>query len=153
MTTLVGEVIAGVDTHADTHHAAVIAANGKHLVDMQFPTTHGGYAALFGFIASFGAVTRVGIEGTGSYGAGLSRYLWDVGLAARFLYLRGFQRPNQAKGRVRIPSPPHIKRWSAGSFDRDQHVFVHICPQCIRFVSARPAESALRADRRGEIAT
>ena len=40
------EVYAGVDTHADTHHAAVIDQNGKHLADAQFPTTPAGYAAL-----------------------------------------------------------------------------------------------------------
>lgn len=80
MTTLTREVIAGVDTHADTHHAAVIDANGARLGDMKFPTTGGGYAALLGFIASFGSIIRVGIEGTGSYGAGLSRHLRDAGL-------------------------------------------------------------------------
>jgi transposase len=80
MTTLVRDVIAGVDTHADTHHAAIIDANGKRLGDMQFPTTRAGYAALLGFLVSFGTVTRVGIEGTGSYGAGLSRHLRTAGL-------------------------------------------------------------------------
>ncbi|KRE23333.1 IS110 family transposase [Agromyces sp. Soil535] len=101
MTTLVGEVIAGVDTHADTHHAAVIDTNGKHLGDMQFPTTHGGYAALLGFIASFGAVVRIGIEGTGSYGAGLSRYLRDAGLEVVEVI-----RPNRQVRRMRGKSDP-----------------------------------------------
>lgn len=74
------DVIAGVDTHADTHHAAVIDANGRQLGDMQFPTSPAGYAALVTFITAFGAVIRVGVEGTGSYGAGLSRHLRDAGL-------------------------------------------------------------------------
>ena len=101
MTILVGEVIAGVDTHADTHHAAVIDTNGKRLDDMKFPTTHGGYAALVGFITSFGAVIRVGVEGTGFYGVGLYRYLRDTGLevveAIRYLLVT---RRNAVKART-----------------------------------------------------
>lgn len=73
------EIYAGVDTHADTHHAAVIDQNGKHLADAQFPTTPAGYAALTAFILMYGLLVRVGIEGTGSYGAGLSRHLTTLG--------------------------------------------------------------------------
>lgn len=101
MTILVREVIAGVDTHADTHHAAVIDTNGKRLDDMQFPTTHGGYAALVGFITSFGAVIRVGVEGTGSYGAGLSRYLRGTGLDVVEVI-----RPNRQVRRMQGKSDP-----------------------------------------------
>ena len=46
MTTRLEKIFAGVDTHADTHHAAVIDSNGKQLGDAQFPTTPAGYAAL-----------------------------------------------------------------------------------------------------------
>lgn len=73
------EIYAGVDTHADTHHAAVIDHNGKHLADAEFPTTPAGYAALTAFILMFGVLTRVGVEGTGSYGAGLTRHLTSLG--------------------------------------------------------------------------
>lgn len=73
------EIYAGVDTHADTHHAAVIDQNGKHLADAQFPTTPAGYAALTAFILMYGTLIRVGIEGTGSYGAGLARHLTSLG--------------------------------------------------------------------------
>lgn len=73
------EIYAGVDTHADTHHAAVIDQNGKHLADAQFPTTPAGYAALTAFILIYGNLVRVGIEGTGSYGAGLARHLTALG--------------------------------------------------------------------------
>ena len=73
------EIYAGVDTHADTHHAAVIDQNGKHLADAQFPTTPAGYAALTAFILMYGLLVRVGIEGTGSYGAGLARHLTALG--------------------------------------------------------------------------
>src|SRR5665647_3915435 len=73
-------VIAGVDTHADTNHAAVITTTGGRLGDQEFPTTPDGYCRLVEFIAGFGAVQGVGVEGTNSYGAGLSRHLRETGL-------------------------------------------------------------------------
>jgi transposase len=45
-----------------------------------FPTTPAGYAALTNWLAGFGTLGRVGIEGTGSYGAGLARYLHAAGV-------------------------------------------------------------------------
>jgi len=68
-------VIGGVDTHRDTHHAAVIDSTGGLLGDAEFPATTAGYADLLAWMRSFGRVTAVGVEGTGSYGAGLARYL------------------------------------------------------------------------------
>ena len=101
MTTPPVEVIAGVDTHAETHHAAVIDTNGRHLADKQFPATRSGYAALLGFIASFGTVIRVGVEGTGSYGAGLSRHLRGAGLEVVEVI-----RPHRQVRRLRGKSDP-----------------------------------------------
>jgi transposase len=78
MTTTVAarEVIGGVDTHARTHHGAAIdAQTGKLLGDQEFPATTHGYAQLLGWLRSFGVVVKVGVEGTGSYGAGLFRHL------------------------------------------------------------------------------
>lgn len=75
------EVYAGVDTHADTHHAAVVDAVGRHLGDHEFDTTTAGLAALYAFISSFGTLIRVGVEGTASYGATLSSYLHDQGVS------------------------------------------------------------------------
>ena len=68
-------VVAGVDTHADTHYAAVISATGEHLAAAQFPATGAGYRALAEFITCHGALLRVGVEATNSYGAGLARHL------------------------------------------------------------------------------
>ena len=73
-------VIAGVDTHADTHHAAVIDTHGRQLGDAKFPTTPVGYRALAAFIGAFGTIGSVGVEGTSSYGAALTRYLTDSGI-------------------------------------------------------------------------
>ncbi|MGC5022201.1 IS110 family transposase [Micromonospora sp. DT47] len=68
-------VIGGVDTHRDTHHAAVIDSTGGLLGDAEFPATTAGYVDLLAWMRSFGRVSAVGVEGTGSYGAGLARYL------------------------------------------------------------------------------
>lgn len=68
-------VVAGVDTHADTHYAAVISATGKHFGAAQFPATDAGHRALGGFVTCQGPLLRVGVEGTNSYGASLTRHL------------------------------------------------------------------------------
>ncbi|MET8008309.1 IS110 family transposase [Nonomuraea glycinis] len=71
------EVAGGVDTHQDTHTAAVIDPVGRVLGTEQFPATSTGYAGLLAWMRGFGRLTRVGIEGTGAYGAGLARLLRD----------------------------------------------------------------------------
>jgi transposase len=68
-------IVGGVDTHADTHHAAVELMNGGRVADAQFPATHAGYEELLEWMRSFGRLHAVGVEGTGSYGAGLARHL------------------------------------------------------------------------------
>ena len=67
-------VVGGVDTHLDTHVAAVVDSNGGVLAIETFPVTAVGYAALSSWMAGFGTVERVGIEGTGAYGIGLARH-------------------------------------------------------------------------------
>ena len=77
-------VVAGVDTHKDTHHVAVLAAaTGAKLGDLKVPATPAGYERLLGFIGSFGVITLIGVEGTNSYGAGLARFLTTAGVAIR----------------------------------------------------------------------
>lgn len=68
-------VVAGVDTHKDTHHVAVLASNGARLGDRQVPANPAGYDELTAFVASFGTIRVIGVEGTNSYGAGLARAL------------------------------------------------------------------------------
>src|ERR671911_1825977 len=72
-------VTGGVDTHLDVHVAAVVDANGGVLAVESFPTTPAGHQALSAWLLSFGAVGRVGVEGTGAYGAGLARHLGREG--------------------------------------------------------------------------
>jgi transposase len=71
------EVFGGVDTHQDTHTAAMIDLVGRVLGTQQFPATAVGYAALLNWMHSHGRLSRVGVEGTGAYGAGLARLLRD----------------------------------------------------------------------------
>ena len=73
-------VTVGVDTHADTHVAAVIDPLGRHLGQASFDTTVAGFKALLAWASSFGPITLAGVEGTGAYGAGLARFLAAGGL-------------------------------------------------------------------------
>ena len=74
------EVIVGVDTHSDVHVAAVITALGVLLGTAHFPTTSAGYQALVGWVGTLGRLRRAGVEGTGSYGAALTRHLRAAGV-------------------------------------------------------------------------
>ena len=73
-------ITGGVDTHADTHVAAALDPIGGLLGVEEFPATAAGYARLLGWLGGFGTVCLVGIEGTGSYGAGLARHITAAGI-------------------------------------------------------------------------
>jgi transposase len=73
-------VTGGVDTHADTHVAAALDPIGGLLGVREFPATAAGYARLLDWLGGFGTVCLVGVEGTGSYGAGLARHLSTAGV-------------------------------------------------------------------------
>ncbi|MFF4623447.1 IS110 family transposase [Nonomuraea jabiensis] len=76
----ISDITGGVDTHQDTHTAAVIDATGRVLGTEQFPATPDGYAALLAWMHRFGRLMKVGVEGTGAYGAGLARLLRAEGV-------------------------------------------------------------------------
>jgi transposase len=73
-------VIGGVDTHGRIHHAAVIDQQGRLLGDRQFPADRAGYRQLLSWLHRHGQLGAVGVEGTGSYGAGLTQVLLDQGV-------------------------------------------------------------------------
>lgn len=75
------EVFGGVDTHALTHHAAVVDQLGRELADREFPATPAGYESLQSWLLGWGQLVSVGVEGTGSYGAGLARVLTGAGIS------------------------------------------------------------------------
>jgi transposase len=73
-------VTGGVDTHADVHVAAAVDENGGVLGVASFPTTPSGFRELHAWLVGFGPSPRVGVEGTGAYGAGVARYLRSRGI-------------------------------------------------------------------------
>jgi transposase len=73
-------VTGGVDTHADAHVAAALDGIGGLLGVREFPVSPAGYARLLDWLRGFGTVCLVGIEGTGSYGAGLARHMAAAGV-------------------------------------------------------------------------
>nr|WP_152194296.1 IS110 family transposase [Georgenia subflava] len=95
------EVIAGVDTHGQTHHAAVVDRLGRHLADKEFAATGAGYRQLMTWLGSHGTVAAVGVEGTGAYGAELARVLTRSGLSVVEV-----DRPDRKMRRLRGKSDP-----------------------------------------------
>lgn len=73
-------VTGGVDTHLNVHVAAALDDVGGLLGVESFPTTPSGYRELLDWLSAFGTVSLIGIEGTGSYGAGLARFATDAGV-------------------------------------------------------------------------
>ncbi len=76
-------VIGGVDAHADAHHYAALDRLGALLATKEFPATTGGYAEGLGWLGGFGLVEAVAVESTGSYAAGLVRFLRQRNIAVR----------------------------------------------------------------------
>ena len=80
-TAVPAEVIVGVDTHKHVHAAVAIDALGTRRGSTTVPVSAEGYRALEAWARSLGPVRAFGVEGTGSYGAGLTRVLTAAGLA------------------------------------------------------------------------
>ena len=70
----------GVDTHRDVNVAAVVDMNGGLLGVESFPTTADGYRCLSSWMSGLGTIERVGIEGSGAYGAGVARHFGAAGV-------------------------------------------------------------------------
>ncbi|MEX1125925.1 MAG: transposase [Acidimicrobiia bacterium] len=73
-------VTAGVDTHRDFHVGAVLDGLGRVLATDTFPATGAGYQSLLAWLETFGRVLGVGVEGSGAWGAGLTRFLTAGGI-------------------------------------------------------------------------
>jgi transposase len=73
------KIIIGVDTHKDIHAAVATKEIGARLGTLTIPVRTKGYRDLEIWARAFGAIHAFGIEGTGSYGAGLSRFLQAKG--------------------------------------------------------------------------
>lgn len=69
------DLVAGVDTHSDTHTLAILTGVGTVVSTETFTADKRGYQDVITALADAGGVTLVGVEGTNSYGAGLTRAL------------------------------------------------------------------------------
>jgi transposase len=94
-------LVGGIDTHADTLHVAAIDLVGRELGDAEFPTTPAGYHAAIDFLSTFGLITAIGIEGTSSYGTGITRAARAAGLTVHEVI-----RPSRSVRRMRGKSDP-----------------------------------------------
>ena len=101
MTNLARSITGGVDTHLDVHVAAALDERGALLGVESFSTNESGYKKLLGWLSDFGPVELVGIEGAGSYGAGLTRCL--QGEKVRVVEV---DRPNRQRRRLEGKSDP-----------------------------------------------
>lgn len=90
------EIIVGVDTHADQHTAAAINALGQIVATIEIPTTPQGFKSLLCWAQRHGRFERAGVEGCGSYGAGLARFLAEAGIEVIEV-----DRPNRQRRRRR----------------------------------------------------
>lgn len=95
------EVILGVDTHLDKHVGAVISVAGKLLATQAVDTTSDGYLQLLAWARSLGDVRRAGIEGTATYGSGLTKVLRDSNIEVFEV-----NRPDRATRRSRGKADP-----------------------------------------------
>ena len=107
------EVVVGVDTHLDVHVAVALDELGRRLGELAVPTTQRGYERLLVWAKSLGCVGCVGIEGTSSYGAGLTRYLKAAGISVveverpkrRHRHTSGKSDPLDAEAAARVVLP------------------------------------------------
>ena len=95
------EIILGVETHLDKHVGAVISAAGKLIATQSVETTSAGYLQLLAWARSLGELRRAGIEGTATYGAGLTRVLRDNNIDVFEI-----NRPDRATRRLRGKADP-----------------------------------------------
>lgn len=72
--------VCGIDSHKDTIHVAVIDEVGHHVADREFPTTQAGYRHAVGWLIEHGPLDAVGIEGTSSYGVGITAAIAAAGI-------------------------------------------------------------------------
>ena len=98
-------VTVGVGTHRDVHVAAAVDQTGRLLGSASFAVSTRGYVALITWAERLGPVAKVGIEGTGTDGAGLSRFVRDYGLASGLAVVE-VDRPDRSTRRRRGKSDP-----------------------------------------------
>ena len=109
-------VIGGVDTHLDVHVAAALDPIGGVLGVESFVATPRGYKAMLEWMGGFGTLSKVGVEGTGAYGAGLGRFLRRAGIEVIEV-----DRPNRQVRRTKGKSDPADAVEAAVLSERPMH--------------------------------
>jgi transposase len=137
------DVFVGIDTHADTHHVAVVNQLGRHLADRQFPADPGGYRRLLDWISSIGSVAGVGVEGTGTYGAQLGPVLTAAGLAVVEV-----NRPDRATRRANGESDPVDAYAAAQAVVTRRHRGVHTLSSRCSAIGSQGKDSVHQPDSR-----
>jgi len=94
-------VTVGIDTHGEIHVATALDERGRVLDQLEFASTRIGHGQLDSWLVHLGVIDRIGIEGTGAWGAGLARHLARRGHA-----LVEVDRPNRTVRRNRGKSDP-----------------------------------------------
>ena len=99
-------IVGGVDTHKDLHAAAVVDEQDRVIETRCFATTRQGYRQMLTWMRSFGELQRIGIESTGSYGAGLLRFMQQAKVQVRIgRIVAGAARTTTSTHRT-LPMPP-----------------------------------------------
>ena len=96
------QVVIGVDTHQEEHVAVAIDQQGVPLAKRSAPATSYGYGQLERWSRKLGEVRAFGVEGTGSYGAGLAKFLTGRGFAAVEV-----NRPDRSTRYRKVRATPH----------------------------------------------
>ena len=119
------ELVVGVDTHLDTHTAAICDSRGRPIAELQVPTTPAGYERLLDWVheAAEGGRVAWAVEGTRHYGIGLARFLTENGQVV-----------------MEIDRSRHVGKRRAGKNDPIDAL------RAANEVVARPANSTPRAD-------
>jgi transposase len=94
-------VYGGVDTHHDVHVLAAVTVHGVLVGHHTVPATPAGYRQAVSWLRAHGPVIEVGVEGTRSYGAGLTRHLQTAGMTVVEV-----TRPDRSDRRRRGKSDP-----------------------------------------------
>lgn len=92
------DYVVGVDTHKDSHSAAVVNATGGVISALDVIASEAGYRRLLALANRYAHGRRAwAIEGTGSYGSGLAAFLAERG--ERVLEIEGPRRPRRKPGK------------------------------------------------------
>jgi transposase len=98
------DAVIGVDTHRDTHTAAILDRNGGLVAQLEVPSSQAGAQRLLGVVTDRAPGRRCwALEGTGCYGAGLASFLADQGE-----WVVEVDRPKRPRGRP----APRATRWT-----------------------------------------